>query len=114
MKVLLYNECDDSYSVLETIEEDNGNHQSIDVDSEYQNNQNKNHEKLQVYWSFIVGMLTNLDKLHVEKIHSFLSFVPSDDPFVQSKQELENYLMAMVDEGKLLYDKQTMHFSLPK
>lgn len=114
MKVLLYNESDDSYSVLETIEEDNGNHQSIDVDSEYQNNQNKNHEKLQVYWSFIVGMLTNLDKLPVEKIHSFLSFVPSDDPFVQSKQELENYLMAMVDEGKLLYDKQTMHFSLPK
>lgn len=62
-------------------------------------------ESMHGYWSYIVGMLTNLGSLSLDRIHSFLvMFVPSEDPYVKTKQELESYLLAMVDEGKLNYE----------
>ena len=68
---------------------------------------------MHVYWSYIVGMLTNLGSLPVDKIHSFLvMFVPSEDPYVKTKQELETYLLAMTDEGKL--KNEDSKFSLVK
>jgi len=70
-------------------------------------------EDMHVYWSYIVGMLTNLGSLPVDKIHSFLvMFVPSEDPYVKTKQELETYLLAMTDEGKL--KNEDSKFSLVK
>lgn len=70
-------------------------------------------DEMNIYWSYIVGMLTNLGSLPLEKIHSFLvMFVPSDDPYVKTKQELETYLFAMVDESKLQFEDGK--FSLPK
>lgn len=60
-------------------------------------------EEMMVYWQYIVGMLTNLGSLPVDKIHSFLvMFVPKDDPYVKTKQELEQFLYHMVDEEKLV------------
>lgn len=98
------------YIVLETLDMAETNEQKEFINAK----ENEGiREIMEVYWSFIVGMLTNLGSLPVEKIHSFLAFVPSDSPFVQTKQELENYLLSMVDEGKLTYDKTASTFSLP-
>lgn len=60
-------------------------------------------EEMRVYWSYIVGMLTNLGAVPLPKMHSFLKMlVPADTPYTKSAEELKAFLDVMVDEEKLI------------
>ena len=70
--------------------------------------------EMQVYWyhpptkfradsrTFIVGMLTNLGVLPVERIQSMLQmFVPPPNPYNRTEEELRTFLSEEVKKGKL-------------
>jgi anaphase-promoting complex subunit 2 len=55
---------------------------------------------------FIVGMLTNLGVLPLERIHSMLSmFVPPPNAYNRTEEELRNFLAEEVRKGKLEFIK---------
>ena len=57
-------------------------------------------EKMQVYWQFIQGMLTNQGAMPLQRIIMMLKFaVPGGFPF--SNEELKEFLGKMVSEGHL-------------
>ena len=57
-------------------------------------------EKMQVYWQFIVGMLTNQGAMPLPRIMMMLKFaVPGGFPY--SSEELKDFLGRMVGEGGL-------------
>jgi anaphase-promoting complex subunit 2 len=62
-------------------------------------------EELQVFWSYIVGMLTNLDSMTLERIHQMLKMFASQGPTAVecSLQELRHFLDRKVREHKLLF-----------
>ncbi|XP_042881814.1 anaphase-promoting complex subunit 2-like [Penaeus japonicus] len=73
--------------------------------------QDQREEELQVFWSYIVGMLTNLDCLPLERIHAMLKM------FVQgsvecSPQELRAFLDRKVRQHQLLLTNGL--YKLPK
>lgn len=62
-------------------------------------------EELQVFWSYILGMLTNLDSMTLEKIHQMLKLFASQAPgFEFSQDELKTFLQRKVREHKLIYN----------
>lgn len=71
-------------------------------------------EELQVFWSYIVGMLTNLDSMPLERIHQMLKMFASQGPgsSFASQEELKNFLQRKVREHKLVYAYGNYH--LPK
>lgn len=70
-------------------------------------------EDLQVFWSYIVGMLTNLDSMQLERIHQMLKMFASHGPGVEfSQEELKNFLQRKVREHKLMFAGGVYH--LPK
>ncbi|XP_065075533.1 anaphase-promoting complex subunit 2 [Ochlerotatus camptorhynchus] len=58
-------------------------------------------EELQVFWSYIEAMLTNLDSLPLERIHQMLKMFASQVEF--TAEELKNILQRKVREHKLVY-----------
>lgn len=61
-------------------------------------------EELQVFWSYIVGMLTNLDSLPLERIHQMLKMFASHGPGVEfSQEELKHFLQRKVREHALVF-----------
>ncbi|KAI1305868.1 Anaphase-promoting complex subunit 2 [Halotydeus destructor] len=67
---------------------------------------NKDNEKFRVLWSFIENMLTNLNSLPLERIHSMLlmfAFQGSTDDNELTTQELRHFLEKKVREQKLVY-----------
>lgn len=61
-------------------------------------------EELQVFWSYILGMLTNLDSMSLERIHQMLKMFASQGPgFEFSQEELKGFLQRKVREHKLVY-----------
>lgn len=61
-------------------------------------------EELQVFWSYIVGMLTNLDSLPIERIHQMLKMFASHGPGIEfSQEELKKFLQRKVREHKLIF-----------
>ncbi|XP_001845662.2 anaphase-promoting complex subunit 2 [Culex quinquefasciatus] len=58
-------------------------------------------EELQVFWSYIEAMLTNLDSLPLDRIHQMLKMFASQVDF--SQEELKNILQRKVREHKLVY-----------
>ncbi|KAJ5908875.1 hypothetical protein N7495_001557 [Penicillium taxi] len=57
-------------------------------------------EKMNLYWQFIVGMLTNQGSMPLERIVMMLKIVvPGGFPF--SNEELQEFLAGMVSRGKL-------------
>lgn len=62
-------------------------------------------EELQVFWSYIVGMLTNLESMPLERIHQMLKMFASQGPSAVecSLQELRHFLDRKVREHKLLF-----------
>ncbi|KAK3088868.1 hypothetical protein FSP39_024770 [Pinctada imbricata] len=71
-------------------------------------------EELQVFWSYIVGMLTNLDCLPLERIHSMLRMFAMQGPSVVecTVPELKRFLDSKVKENKLLFSRGV--YRLPK
>lgn len=67
-------------------------------------------EELQVFWSYIVGMLTNLDSLPLERIHQMLKMFASQGPGIEfSQQELKNFLQKKVREQQLVFASGVYH-----
>ncbi|XP_033732322.1 anaphase-promoting complex subunit 2-like [Pecten maximus] len=71
-------------------------------------------EELQVFWSYIVGMLTNLESLPLERIHSMLRMFAMQGPSALecSVPELKEFLDRKVKEQKLIYSAGV--YRLPK
>lgn len=62
-------------------------------------------EELQVFWSYIVGMLTNLDSMPLERIHQMLKMFASQGPGAMEcgLPELRQFLDGKVREHQLLF-----------
>ncbi|XP_076655702.1 anaphase promoting complex subunit morula [Halictus rubicundus] len=62
-------------------------------------------EELQVFWSYIVGMLTNLDSMPLERIHQMLKMFASQGPGAMEcgLPELRQFLDKKVREHQLLF-----------
>lgn len=70
-------------------------------------------EELQVFWSYIVGMLTNLSSMPLERIHQMLKMFASHGPGVEfSQDELKNFLQRKVREHALIFAAGV--YQLPK
>lgn len=70
-------------------------------------------EELQVFWSYIVGMLTNLNSMPLERIHQMLRMFASHGPGVEfSQEELKNFLQRKVREHALIF--AAGNYQLPK
>ncbi|KAL0280099.1 UNVERIFIED_CONTAM: hypothetical protein PYX00_001488 [Menopon gallinae] len=67
--------------------------------------QDQREEELQVFWSYIVGMLTNLESMPLERIHQMLKMFASQGTSAVdcSQQELRSFLDRKVREHKLLF-----------
>lgn len=60
--------------------------------------------ELQVFWSYIVGMLTNLDSLPLDRIHQMLKMFASQAPGTEcSLQELRQFLDTKVRTHQLVF-----------
>ncbi|KAJ1652782.1 Anaphase-promoting complex subunit 2 [Dispira simplex] len=71
-------------------------------DTEMVSNQGQRAEEMRIYWSFVVGMLTNLGALSLDRIQGMLGmFVQDPAPYSCSERELEQFLALMVREDKL-------------
>ncbi|KAG7298075.1 hypothetical protein JYU34_018845 [Plutella xylostella] len=69
--------------------------------------------ELQVFWSYIVGMLTNLDSLPLDRIHQMLKMFASQAPGTEcSLQELRQFLDTKVRSHQLVL--QGSLYKLPK
>lgn len=57
-----------------------------------------------MFWSYIVGMLTNLDCMPIDRIHQMLKLFASHSGGVEFTQdELKHFLQRKVREHKLLF-----------
>ncbi|XP_037945697.1 anaphase-promoting complex subunit 2-like [Teleopsis dalmanni] len=75
-----------------------------DMESAMASASDQREEELQVFWSYIVGMLTNLDSLPIERIHQMLKLFASNGVGIEFTQDdLRNFLQRKVREHKLLY-----------
>nr|XP_054770341.1 anaphase-promoting complex subunit 2-like [Lytechinus pictus] len=71
-------------------------------------------ENLQMYWSFITGMLMNLESLPLERIHSMLKMFAIQGPSAAefTENELRHLLETKVREQQLVYSAGT--YRLPQ
>ncbi|XP_014681229.1 PREDICTED: anaphase-promoting complex subunit 2-like isoform X2 [Priapulus caudatus] len=106
---LLKEESADTFILIE--EGKGGRHDihMIDIEEETESAMASSHdqreEELQVFWSYIVGMLTNLETLPLEKIHTMLKVFAMQGPSTGecSIQELKHFLDRKVKEQHLIY-----------
>ncbi|XP_074113852.1 anaphase promoting complex subunit morula [Cotesia typhae] len=84
--------------ISEVIEEE-------EVESAMASASDQREEELQVFWSYIVGMLTNLDSMPLERIHQMLKMFASQGPGAVEcgLPELRQFLDKKVREHQLLY-----------
>lgn len=69
--------------------------------------------ELQVFWSYIVGMLTNLESLSLDRIHLMLKMFASQAPGAEcTQEELRQFLETKVRVHELVY--QAGMYKLPK
>ncbi|KAJ0001164.1 hypothetical protein NQD34_006184 [Periophthalmus magnuspinnatus] len=80
----------------------------IDSDEERDSNtttqSEQREEKLQLFWAYIQAMLTNLDSMTLERIHSMLRMFVATGPVVTEMdvEELEAFLQRKVREHQLI------------
>ncbi|KAJ8945964.1 hypothetical protein NQ318_016792 [Aromia moschata] len=75
--------------------------------------QDQREEELQTFWSYIVGMLMNLDTLPLDRIHQMLKMFAFQGPTIEcSLQELKVFLDRKVREHQLIYSNG--YYKLPK
>nr|CAD7441533.1 unnamed protein product [Timema bartmani] len=90
--------CKDSMTVDMSCEDE-------ESDSPMASAHDQREEELQVFWSYIVGMLTNLDSMPLDRIHQMLKMFASQGPMSVecNVQELRHFLDRKVREHKLLF-----------
>ncbi|XP_018567673.1 anaphase-promoting complex subunit 2 isoform X1 [Anoplophora glabripennis] len=75
--------------------------------------QDQREEELQTFWSYIVGMLMNLDTLPLDRIHQMLKMFAFQGPTIECNlQELKVFLDRKVREHQLIYSNG--YYKLPK
>ncbi|XP_071947983.1 anaphase-promoting complex subunit 2-like [Antedon mediterranea] len=76
-----------------------------EIESAMASAQDQKEEELQMFWSYIVGMLTNLESLPLERIHSMLKMFAMQGPASSecSEQELRVFLDRKVRDQQLIY-----------
>ncbi|XP_020706375.2 anaphase-promoting complex subunit 2 [Athalia rosae] len=76
-----------------------------EVESAMASASDQREEELQVFWSYIVGMLTNLDSMPLERIHQMLKMFASQGPGAVEcgLPELRHFLDRKVREHQLLF-----------
>ena len=62
---------------------------------------------MKVYESYIMGMVTNLESLPIEKIHNMLKMFVLEPVYDKTLKELEAFLGKLVGDGKLFFDGLT-------
>lgn len=91
----------------ETMEDINNSHdicEDDEGDSPMASASDQKEEEFQVFWSYIVGMLINLDSLPLERIYQMLKMFAAQEPGMEfSQQELKNFLQRKVKEQKLVF-----------
>lgn len=106
-KGLLREESTDTFVLVEDHKEQNQEVMSIEEDeteSVLTSPQDQKEEELQVIWSYIYGMLMNLDSLAIDRIHSMLKMFAMQGPGSQyTLNELKALLDRKVKEQKLSY-----------
>ncbi|KAJ1923068.1 Anaphase-promoting complex subunit 2 [Tieghemiomyces parasiticus] len=76
--------------------------QAAGNDSGMESEQDRKAEEMRIYWSFVVGMLTNLGALPLDRIQSMLQmFVQEPASYSRTEAELKDFLALMVKEDKL-------------
>ncbi|XP_031833211.1 anaphase promoting complex subunit morula isoform X4 [Nomia melanderi] len=87
-----------SRSLADVVEEE-------EVESVMASASDQREEELQVFWSYIVGMLTNLDSMPLERIHQMLKMFASQGPGAMEcgLPELRQFLDRKVREHQLLF-----------
>ncbi|KAM4634643.1 anaphase-promoting complex subunit 2 [Polymixia lowei] len=118
---VLREEASGRYSVLETgssKERMEGGVMLIDSDEEGDSNtttqSEQREEKLQLFWAYIQAMLTNLESMSLERIHSMLRMFVATGPVVTEMDvnELEAFLQRKVREHQLMVSAGV--YRLPK
>ncbi|KAK7938529.1 hypothetical protein WMY93_001855 [Mugilogobius chulae] len=108
---ILREEAGGRYSVMETgssREKLERGVMLIDSDEERDSNtttqSEQREEKLQLFWAYIQAMLTNLDSMTLERIHSMLRMFVATGPVVTEMdvEELEAFLQRKVREHQLI------------
>lgn len=108
----------DVYQLVEKSEEENLNvPREIIVEDESESamasTQDQREEELQTFWSYVTGMLMNLDALPLERIHQVLKMFAYQGPTTQcGLQELRHFLDRKVRAHQLLYSNG--YYKLPK
>ena len=76
-----------------------------DDDPTAASSQNQKDEELEVYWSYVNGMLMNVGSLTLERIHSMLRMfaVHGEASSQCSVNEVKAFLASKVSDGKLVY-----------
>ncbi|XP_070531907.1 anaphase-promoting complex subunit 2-like [Ptychodera flava] len=110
----------DTFVLIEERPGGRGNHEVMMIDSDEETEsamasaQDQREEELQVFWSYIVGMLTNLESLPLERIYSMLKMFAMQGPSAVecSEEELRHFLDCKVKEQKLIFSGGV--YRLPK
>ena len=70
--------------------------------------------RVQIFWSYIVGMLTNLDSLPLDRIHSMLRMFAMSGPNASqcNLDDLKRFLEKKVRDGELQF--ASGKYKLPK
>ncbi|KAJ3093051.1 Anaphase-promoting complex subunit 2 [Quaeritorhiza haematococci] len=92
-----------TYTVMEVAEKSSSaNDVAMEVSTAIEDEHTAETENMRIYWSFVVGMLTNLGGLPLERIHSMLKmFVQGPNPFTGTPEQLRRFLDLMISENKL-------------
>ncbi|XP_054716612.1 anaphase-promoting complex subunit 2-like [Uloborus diversus] len=114
---ILYEEETDVFVLTE--DQNTTNQESVvmieeEEESVTASSQEMKEEELQRFWSFIVGMLTNMDSLPLERIHSMLRMfaVQGTSTNECSIQDMKQFLEKKVRDRQLVYSAGM--FKLPK
>lgn len=84
-----------------------------DDDSFMASTQDQREIELQTFWSYVIGMLVNLDSLPLDRIHQMLKMFAFQGPTIEcTLQELKVFLDRKVREQQLIYSGGL--YKLPK
>ncbi|XP_072014527.1 anaphase-promoting complex subunit 2-like [Amphiura filiformis] len=108
---ILKEESTDTFVLVEEQRGPSGSHDVVMMDSDDEaesamaSAKDQREEELQVFWSYIVGMLTNLGSLPLERIHSMLKMFAMQGPSGSelTEHELRQFLDRKVREQLLVY-----------
>ncbi|XP_041481445.1 anaphase-promoting complex subunit 2-like isoform X2 [Lytechinus variegatus] len=117
---LLKEESHDTFVLVEEKEGAVQNQEMVMIDSDEEAEsatasvEDQKEENLQMYWSFITGMLMNLESLPLERIHSMLKMFAIQGPSAAefTENELRHLLETKVREQQLVYSAGT--YRLPQ